>query len=348
MRLHCSLAKEGEAEMCSNWRSLPAVAIVVAVVLSVAAPGVAHHGVASLGAAGLEGPGSPVETSTSMTVPGRSWLGYLKLDYASFKLKTPERDDEGHYNAFWMCGLGYGFTSSFSAYLFVPFTSKVVEDNSYNTAGFTDFTLMGVFGFKYDEGWRLIPESESLDDMMDWHFTFYGGLTLPTGDADIRDSEGNIDPGMSLGFGKPAFMFGWTATKQFADPWTFVLDLSYIGFTEYEYADGNKTKFGSELRSNVALVWKAFTSHASKFRCDLILEGNYLDLGRDVTNGEPEEATGGEMLYVQPGIRLYKKAVTVALGIKWPAWTGLNEEENQQGAEGTEDYRVEFTFSTLF
>lgn len=334
--------------MRSSGKSLSVVAFAALVTLSMAPPAPAHHGVASLGAAGLEGPGSPVETSTSMPIPGRAWLGYLKLDYAGFKLKTPERDDEGSYAAYWMYGLGYGFTPSVSGYLFIPFTSKVVEDNSYNTSGFTDMTLMGVFGFKYDEGLRLVPESESLDDLMDWHFTLYGGLTLPTGDANIRDSEGNIDPGMSLGFGRPAYMFGGTTTRQFADPWTFVLDISYIGFTEYEYDDGNKTKFGDEFRTNMALVWKAYTSQAYKFRCDLILEGNYLDLGRDVTNGEPEEATGGKMLYVQPGIRLYKKAVTIALGVKWPAYKNLNEEEDQQGAEGTEDYRAELTFSTLF
>ena len=348
MRGPLSQMRKGEAKMCSNRHYLYMVAVAAAFLVGIAGSAAAHHGVASLGAAGLEGPGSPVETSTSMTIPGRTWLGYLKLDYASFELKTPERDDEGSYNAFWMYGLGYGFTPSFSGYLFVPFTSKVVEDNSYNTSGFTDMTLMGVFGFKYDEGLRLIPQSESLDDMMDWHFTFYGGLTLPTGDANVSDSEGNIDPGMALGFGKPAYMFGWTATRQFADPWTFVLDISYIGFTEYEYDDGNRTKFGAEFRTNIALVYKAYTSQASKFRCDLIVEGNYLDLGRDVANGEPEAGTGGKMLYVQPGIRLYRKAITIALGVKWPGWTDLNEEEEQQGAEGTEDYRVEFTFSTLF
>jgi len=31
----------------------------------------AHHGVASLGAAGLEGPGAPIETSSSSTLPQR-------------------------------------------------------------------------------------------------------------------------------------------------------------------------------------------------------------------------------------------------------------------------------------
>jgi len=45
----------------------------------------AHHGVASLGAAGLEGPGAPVETSSSATLPEGKWLGYLKVDHAKSK-----------------------------------------------------------------------------------------------------------------------------------------------------------------------------------------------------------------------------------------------------------------------
>lgn len=308
----------------------------------------AHHGVASLGIAGLEGPGAPVETSTSATLPAGNFFGYLKLDYASFEKFTPERDDEGDYNVFWMFGLGYGITSWFSGYFYLPYSSKVLEDNSYNTSGFTDVALMGVLGFKYDEGLRLVPESESLDDLEDWHFTAYGGLTLPTGDANVSDSSGAIDPGMSLGFGAPSFMGGGTTTKMFSSRGTFVFDVSYIGFTEYEYADGNTMKFGSEFRVNAALVGMCYTNLESKFRFDAILEANYLDLGRDRADGVDELATGGKMIYIQPGFRLYKDSTSAALGIKIPTWTDLNEEEYQQGAEGTENYRIDFTFSVLF
>ena len=56
----------------------------------------AHHGVASLGMAGLEGPGAPVESSSSATLPDGSWLATLKLDLALFDTYTPARDDEGH------------------------------------------------------------------------------------------------------------------------------------------------------------------------------------------------------------------------------------------------------------
>jgi hypothetical protein len=38
----------------------------------------AHHGIASLGVAGLEGPGAPIEMSSSVTLPRRSLLISLK------------------------------------------------------------------------------------------------------------------------------------------------------------------------------------------------------------------------------------------------------------------------------
>jgi hypothetical protein len=307
----------------------------------------AHHGVASLGVAGLEGPGAPLETSTSATLPANGWLVYGKLDYASFEKFTPERDDEGDYNAFWMYSLGYGVRSWLSLYGFIPFSSKVLEDNSYNTTGFTDISLMGVFGFKYDEGLKLMPNDESLDDMEDWHFTLYGGLTLPTGNANIQDSDGNIDPGMSLGFGRPAYQAGVTTTKFFAGWFTYVLEGSYIGFTEYEYDDGSKVQFGGEIRVNNAFVAKLYTKTDSKFRFDGILEATYLNLGRDKLNGEGELATGGDMLYLVPGFRVFYKHTSFAGGIKLPVWTDLNEDEFQQGAEGKENYRAIFTLSVL-
>jgi hypothetical protein len=307
----------------------------------------AHHGVASLGVAGLQGPGAPLETSTSATLPRGGFLLYGKLDYAKFEKFTPEVDDESDYNAFWMYSLGYGVRSWFSLYGFVPFSTKTVENNSYNTSGFADLSVMGVFGFKFDEGFKLVPENESLDDLEDWHFTAYGGFSLPTGNADITDSSGNIDPGMSLGFGQPSYQGGVTATKPFAGRLTGVLEASYIAFSEYEYADGDKTKFGSESRLNGALVGRLFIDQPSKFRLDACLETGFLRLGRDELNGEGELATGGDMLYFTPGLRIFLKSASVAAGVKFPVWTDLNEEDEQQGAEGKEKYRALVSFSVL-
>ena len=308
----------------------------------------AHHGIASLGVAGLEGPGAPIEMSSSVTLPRHSLLISLKQDYARFERFTPERDDESLYSSYWMIGLGYGFTSYFSAYVFLPHNTKVVEDNSFNTSGFADMSLVGALGFKYDEGFHLNPENESLDDWEDWHFSLYCGMSFPTGDANRDDSAGNIDPGMSLGFGNPSFLTGLTATKLFGNRFTFVGEASYIHFLEYEYDDGNRTQFGGELRLNSALVYRLFSLPGPKLRLDANLELGYLRLGRDKLYGEGEEATGGQMLYVLPGLRCYWRNFSLAFGVKVPTWTDLNEEDDQQGGEGTEQYRLVGTLSILF
>jgi hypothetical protein len=308
----------------------------------------AHHGVASLGAIGLEGPGAPIETTVSANLPQGSTLGYLKLDYADFKTYTEARDDETDFNAYWLYGVGYGFTPWFTGYVFLPYTSKVVEDNSFNTSGFGDITLTGTLGFKYDDGFKLTPKDESLDDWYDWHFTVYAGLTLPTGDANLQDSNGSIDPGQSLGFGKPSYLLGVSATRLLTDRQTIHFDTSYIYFQQYQYDDGVNFQFGGEFRVNAAWVYKLATNAEAQSRWDVALEANYLKLGRDETEGVGDLATGGKMLYLQPGVRYYVKNASFALGVKVPAWTDLNEEDQQQGAEGKEKYRLIATFSALF
>lgn len=321
---------------------------VLLLALLLSSPAAAHHGVASLGVAGLEGPGAPVESSSSATLPAGSWLVSMKLDLPVFEKYTDERDDEAESNAFWMYGLGYGFSPGFSLYAFVPYTVKKTEDNSFNSAGFADLSLMGVLGWKWDGGPRRIPAGESLDDLEDWHFTVYGGTTLPTGEENLMDAGGRIDPGMSLGFGKSSFLAGLTATKTVGSRSTLVGDASWIGFQENEYDDGQRVKFGAEWRLNGAWTFRAYTRAQSRLRIDANLEANYLSLGRDEADGLGELATGGKMLYVLPGLRAYFGSSSLGLGWKVPAWTDLNEEDEQQGAEGRETGRFVATWSTMF
>jgi hypothetical protein len=313
------------------------------------APVHAHHGVAGLGAAGLQGPGAPIESATSATLPAGQTLAYLKLDHARYDTFDPDpANPESDYANYWMAGLGYGFTPWFSGYVFLPYHSKVDEPGGFDTHGFADMAIMGQLGFKYDGGWQLIPENESLDDLEDWHFTLFGGLTLPTGDANLRDDEGNIDPGKSTGFGRPSWSLGLSATRMLSERWTFNQELSTIGFLEYEYDDGNRTRFGQEIRANSALIYRAYTDPERKLRLDLAFEAQYLHLGRDRSNGVDETATGGDMIYALPGARVYWDNVSLAFGVKLPVWTRLNEEDEQQGGEGTEDYRLIFSLSALF
>jgi hypothetical protein len=309
----------------------------------------AHHGVAGLGVAGLKGPGAPTESATSSTLPYGKSLLFFKLDHANYETFDSDiTNPESEYANFYIAGLGYGFSSWFSGYLFVPYNSKVDEAGGFDTHGFADISLFGQFGFKYDEGFRLIPENESLDDLEDWHFTLFGGLTLPTGNPNLRDNSNAIDPGKSTGFGKPSYSIGVTATTVVLRQLTFNQEISYLGFQKYSYDDGNSTKFGSEFRANSALIYRLFTDMKNKLRFDVAFEGLYLHLGRDTTNDVGELATGGDILYLLPGVRFYWKNYSVALGYKTVIWKDLNEQSRQQGGEGTEDFRFILTLSALF
>ena len=309
----------------------------------------AHHGVAGIGVAGLKGPGAPIEAATSATLPDGKVLLYLKLDRADYEKFDPDPSNpESDFANFWIAGLGYGVTPWFSTYLFIPYNEKVDEPGGFTTRGFADISLVGQLGFKWDEGLQLIPATESLDDLEDWRFTLFGGLSIPTGKENLRDRNGNIEPGKSTGFGTPSYLTGMTITKTITERLTFNLELSRNAFIENTYDDGNRTRFGTEYRVNPALIYRTYTDTTSKFRLDVSVEPQFLKLGRDRTNGQNEQATGGNMLYILPGLRGYWKNVSVATGVKFPVWKSLNEESEQQGGEGTEDYRFIFTFSVLF
>lgn len=309
----------------------------------------AHHGVAGLGAAALQGPGAPLETATSATLPQDKILFYFKLDHAKFKRFTAAEDGEGDYSQFRILGLGRGFTPWFSGYVFLPYHVKVDEGpDAFNTRGFADVSLFGQVGFAYDNGFKRVPANESLDDLEDWHFSIFGGAKTPTANPDVRDPAGNIDPGKSTGFGKPSYTLGVTATKLLSPRWTSHVEVSKLWFKEHEYADGNRTKFGDEQRVNTGIVYRAFTDLDRRMRVDFSLEAQYLSLGRDRVNGMDQAATGGKVIYLLPGARVYKDRYSFAFGVKQPVARRLNEDDQQQGAEGKEDYRLIFSASALF
>ncbi len=311
----------------------------------------AHHGVAGVGAAALEGPGAPVESGSSAVLPEGKTLLYLKLDHAQFKTYDPDpANPEGYKNQFWMLGIGRGFTPWFSAYVFAPYNIKQDEPGGLSSRGWADLSVMGQIGFKLEpgQGLKLVPANESLDDLEDWHFTVFAGTSQPTGDANHRLADGSISPSKSLGFGRPSHSVGMTATKVLTRDLTFNLEASTIRFQEYTYADGNRMRFGAENRVNGSLNYRLLTNADNRFRLDGVLEAQYLQLGRDVENGVGATATGGQVIYLLPGIRVYKDNMSFALGIKKPAWTRLNESSQQQGSEGKEKHRLIVSGSILF
>ncbi|VAW86687.1 hypothetical protein MNBD_GAMMA17-591, partial [hydrothermal vent metagenome] len=77
---------------------------------------------------------------------------------------------------------------------------------------------------------------------------------------------------------------------------------------------------------------------------------NMLDLRKDMDDARSQiDNTGGTMLYLSPGLRFtFNDTISLGLLYKEVVWKNLNDEANQQGGEGLEEYRFIATLSTAF
>jgi len=312
-----------------------------------AVPARAHHGVAGVGIAGTEGPGAAIETTSALVLPARTLLFLAKVEHVPFERRAfaePENKDRSLFTTF---ALGYGIVPWLTAYVFQPVSQKV-QDTLGTSAGLGDTSLMLALGLKWDEGLRLVPEKESLDELEDWHFSVWISSTLPVGSVSRRDDQGEYwAPEMQSGFGSTSPVAGVAALKQLSPALTWLADASYQRFLEHEYAF-TTYRFGAELRADTALAWRAWIARGQ--RLDVIGELLGLRLERDREDDgtgrmAPLRASGGTVVYGGAGLRYTSGAASAAFGLRRAAWKDLDEESRQQGSEGLEEYRATFSLS---
>ena len=323
-------------------------ALAVAASLLAAPPARAHHGVAAVSVAGPEGPGAALDTTSPLPLPQGTAFAMLKSEYVPFR-QLAGFENQKDYSSFNTAGIGFGIRPWISAYVFQPLSVKSQEGVGRNT-GAGDTNLMLAFAFKYDSGFQLVPEKESLDDLMDWHFSVWVSSTLPAGPTTRRDDQGELfAPDMQTGFGSPSPAVGVAVMRQLTQDLTFLGEANYQHFFTHEYSDaGFRYRFGGETRLNGALVYRAYG--AGSFRLDLSGELNGLHLQRDQRDEETGtmealQASGGAILYGSAGARAIYGPFSVALGAKRAIAKDLNEGADQQGSEGLEKVRAALTVS---
>jgi len=323
----------------------------VSAILALAGSARAHHGVAAVSVAGPEGPGAAMETTSALPLPQGTLFTMAKTEYVPFQQYRFAEPNNKAYSSFNTIALGYGVRPWMSAYVFQSFNVKE-QDGVGRNAGAGDTNLMLSFAFKWDQGLKLVPEKESLDDLMDWHFSVAVSSTLPVGpttalDKALDKAGAYFAPDMQTGFGAPSPSLGVAVMKQLTDDLTWLAEASYQHFFPHTYRF-TRYQFGGETRLNAAAVYRVYGS--GQFRLDVSGELNGLHLQRDRERNnagamEQLQASGGAMLYAGAGVRALYGPFTVGLGVKRAALKSLNEQSDQQGSEGLERLRAAFTVS---
>lgn len=270
-----------------------------------------------------------------------------KTEYVSFRRFAFAEPENKTFSSFNTLALGFGLRPWLSAYLFQPINVKAQEEIGRN-AGVGDPNLMLVLGFKYDEGFRLVPEKESLDELMDWHMSVYASCSVPAGPTERKDGAGApFAPDMQTGFGAPSPMIGVAVLKQLSGGVTWLADANYQHFFPHEYSFA-RYRFGGESRLGTAAAFRLFGSPS--FRLDVVTELSGLHLQRDQESNaagamESLRSSGGTMLYGGAGLRSYVGPLSVAVAGKRAVLKSLNEQADQQGSEGLERFRLTLAVS---
>lgn len=289
-----------------------------------------------------------METTMAIPLPKRTGFALVKSEFVSFQERGdraafPQQKDIAAFN---MAALGFGITPWLSGYIFQPFNVKSMDGGVGRNTGLGDTNLMLAFGWKWDEGFRLVPQKESLDELADWHFLLWAACTLPTGPTERIDGNGDpLAPDMQTGFGKPSPSLGLSVLKQVATDWTMLAEANHQRFFSHDY-NFTRYQFGAETRLNLATVYRAFAR--GRTRVDLIGELGGLNLQRDREDEDRDgpapmtalEASGGNILYGSLGVRAMVGRFVMGLGLKRAVIKSLNEAADQQGSEGLENFRL--------
>ncbi|NTW57664.1 MAG: hypothetical protein HGA43_00640 [Nitrospirae bacterium] len=319
--------------------------LLAVIALLVPCTALAHHGGVSL----AFGPGSPIETASPLTLPEGGLVLGFRAEQVAWKQFDWAKPDNKTSFTFMNANISYGFSPAVMGTFIVPYYVKRQEQGQND--GLSDMKFQLTYGFHHDPGAGFSRNTGedvavTMEGSRRTYMTVSFMMSMPTGEFH-KKINGTVDPGMQPGFGAPAYTLGFAAAHRIGS-FTMNAELSADFFTERE-----NFQFGKEQRANLAAVYELYGGDAKSFvsKFDGILEFNFLHLGRDKENGEGLTATGGDILYLSPGLRIAMPSLQNAsfgLSVKLPIWKDLNEQDQQQGAEGLEKYRVITTLSFFF
>jgi hypothetical protein len=306
----------------------------------------AHHGGVSL----AFGPGSPVETGSPLTLPEGGFVMGVRAEQVEWKNFDQFQPNNKSSFSFFNANMSFGFTPAAMGTFIVPYYVKR-QDELGSNKGLSDVKFQLTYGFHHDPGVGFSRNTAedtavSLEGKQRTYLAVSFMYSIPTANVHRKLADGSSDPGMQTGFGGAAYTMGISAARAFGAV-TLNGEVSADVFTEKD-----NFQFGPEARVNAAGVYELYGDPGSALsKIDGILELNYLHLGRDREFGEGLSGTGGDILYLSPGMRFSfpgMQNANLGLLVKVPVWKDLNEEQEQQGAEGLEKYRIITTLSFFF
>jgi Putative MetA-pathway of phenol degradation len=153
------------------------------------------------------------------------------------------------------------------------------------------------------------------------HLSLIGGAVFPVGKDDVYlDNGEKLEPSSQPGSGRYSSL-GGIAYSRYLTP-RITMDASSIYTYRFER---NNFRIGQRVDSGVALSYRLTEAVDSGMQFSLFTEINHQYIGKDEESGSRNSNTGGDIVYVTPGVRAgFNKRIGLIFAPSVPISTSMN------------------------
>jgi len=274
--------------------------------------------------------GGGINTFSGETMKASTWDMSFRLDYTSFDGLTEAQAashaassgafdsiDSATITTF---GLSYGVTEDIqvgttigwywgSNFIDAMDTGAGIETAFADPSGLTDMWITGKF--------RIVKGQPG-------NVSLLAGIKLPTGKTDCLLSNGEpLEPSSQPGTGAVDFMTG-VAYSRFLDAHiTIDASAAYTFRTEHD-----DFKVGDRFDAGVALAYRLTDDINSFPNISVFGEVAYTQIWKDQEGGVANPNSGGETLYLAPGVRVrFNPTMSLTVSPAFPVWQNLDGDQ---------------------
>ncbi|MCG8612544.1 MAG: transporter [Pseudomonadales bacterium] len=230
--------------------------------------------------------------------------------------------------------LGYGVNSKLTLFCVQPWTDKSLEltaDGSAierNNQGLGDFTAFSRYTL-----WQKDAPGRT------FRLAGFGGLTAPTGEDDASDRFGRLPPPLQNGSGAWDGFGGLVATWQ-------TLDYQLDGQISYRAnGEANEIEAGDETRLDLSWqqrLWPRELEGGVPGFLYGVLELNWLYQDKHRVDGQRDDDSGGDTLWLSPGVQYVTKRWVLEAVVQKPVSQNLNGTALENDWIATTSFRMNF------
>lgn len=160
----------------------------------------------------------------------------------------------------------------------------------------------------------------------DGHLAVIGGTILPVGKDDERLSDGErLEPSSQPGTGEFGIL-GGIAYSRYLTP-RMTLDASSLVTHRFERED---FRVGGRIDTSSGVAYRLTDIKSDYPQLSIFSEVNYIRLGHDEEAGQSNPNSGGDTVYLTPGIRVrIPDAGTFAIATSLPIYQDLNGDQDE-------------------